>query len=466
MRADSGPYHVTEVLDAVSGQLLAGSPRGSFRAITTDSRDIREGDLFVPLKGVTFDGHDFLIPALEAGARGSLVCRDINREIHQLPSESVLIQVRDTYQALSDLASSHRRIYPTPLIAVTGSSGKTTVKEMIAAVLGRSRHPLISEANFNNLIGLPMTVLKLQASHDVAVVEAGINMVGEMEILSRACAPDVALITTIGPVHLEGLGAIENVASEKLKLATSLKPGGAIVAPANDEYLVPLLAAAKGRIITFGMDEGDFRAQNIEQGEMVLFDMITPVGEARISMRISGYHNVRNALAAAAACHLVGADMDEIAKGLSDFRPFKWRMEVRSLNSGKKIIYDCYNANPQSVTEALKTLALMAKDRSCLAILGDMMELGDYSEDFHHEIGVLAAELGLDGVAYIGERRGAFERGFSSAKRGSGVLSLFEDKSQAWDGLKKSVSEYDIILVKGSRAMGMEEIADRIMEIS
>ena len=209
MRADAGPYKASDIVQACSGVLLSGDPEISFDAISTDSRDIRENDLFIPLKGPNFDGHDFVLPALEAGARGSLVDRDDYRVFLQDLPDYVLIQVQDTCRALSDLASAYRQTLTLPLIAVTGSSGKTSVKEMIAAVLGRSHHPLVSQGNFNNMIGLPMTILNLSPEHTVAVVEAGINMSGEMAHLARAACPDVAVITTIGPVHLEGLGTIE-----------------------------------------------------------------------------------------------------------------------------------------------------------------------------------------------------------------------------------------------------------------
>ena len=214
MRAASGPYLASDIARACHGTFVCGDASTEFDAISTDSRDIRKNDLFVPLVGPTYDGHDFLFPALEAGAQGSLVAHDVHRDIPNNLANIVLIQVQDTLQALSDLASSHREIYSLPLIAVTGSTGKTTVKEMIAAVLGRSHRPLVSEANYNNTTGLPMTILRLSTRYTVAVVEAGINMNSEMEDLARAARPNAAVITTIGPVHLEGLGTVENVARE------------------------------------------------------------------------------------------------------------------------------------------------------------------------------------------------------------------------------------------------------------
>ena len=319
MRAESGPYVAEEIVQACQGTLLSGDPQAAFQSISTDSRDIQDNDLFVPLKGTNFDGHEFLFPALEAGARGSLVDREVIREIHKNHSNYVLIQVQDTLLALSDLASAHRKKYPVPLIAVTGSSGKTTVKEMIAAVLRQSHHPLVSQGNLNNMVGLPMTVLNLGPEHSIAVVEAGINRNGEMDCLASAASPDVAVITTIGPVHLEGLGSIENVAKEKFKLVQRLSPGGTAVVPAGNSYLEPLLRESSCSIVTFGLEQGDFRAENIRYGVETTFEMKSPSGNQEIRLQIPGQHNIANALAAAAACSAAGVGLSDVSRSLSRF---------------------------------------------------------------------------------------------------------------------------------------------------
>ncbi len=296
MRAESGPYPAAEIVQACQGTLLAGDLLITFHAISTDSRDIKDNDLFVPLKGTNFDGHEFLFPALEAGARGCLVDREVNREIYKSHSNHVLIQVQDTLLALSDLASAHRKKYPVPLIAITGSSGKTTVKEMIATVLRQSHHPLVSQGNYNNMIGLPMSILNLGPNHSVAVVEAGINKSGEMDFLAQAASPDVAVITTVGPVHLEGLGSIEKVAHEKFKLVQALPPNGTAIIPAGNPYLKPLLHKSSCNVLTFGLECGDFRTDNIRYGVETTFEVISPWGKQEIRLRIPGQHNIANAL--------------------------------------------------------------------------------------------------------------------------------------------------------------------------
>ena len=463
MRAEGGPFQADAIARACEGTVLCGDADTVFRAISTDSRDIREGDLFVPIQGLTYDGHDFLYPALEAGARGSLVNRDVIRDIPQRLANSVLIQVKDTVQALANLASAHRILYPTPLIAVTGSSGKTTVKEMIAAILRRSHHPLVSEGNFNNVIGLPMTVLNLRSEHDVAVVEAGINVVGEMDGLALAARPDVAVITTVGPVHLEGLGSIETVAAEKFKLMRTLSARGTAVVPTGNPLLDPLLADISCRVVRFGIDKGDFRAAGITHGAETMFEMISPMGVREIRLRCAGRHNIANSLAAAAAAMAVGATLEEVGDALDRFTPPRWRMEILGLSGNRKLIKDCYNANPLSVKAALDVLA-EAGTRARLAVLADMAELGETSEALHRQVGEEAARLGIERLIYVGNFGRAVHEGFIGAGGNELSITVAEDKEAAWNEMAPVIRSFDAILVKGSRVMQMEVLADRILE--
>lgn len=466
MRAESGPYPAEEIVKACRGTLVSGDPQTAFRAISTDSRDIKDNDLFVPLKGMNFDGHEFLLPALEAGARGSLVDREPNREIYRNLSNYVLIQVQDTLLALSDLASAHRKKHPVPLIAVTGSSGKTTVKEMIAAVLQQSDHLLVSQGNLNNMVGLPMTVLSLGPSHSVAVVEAGINRNGEMDHLARAASPNVAVITTIGPVHLEGLGSIENVAKEKFKLVQAIYPGGTAVVPAANPYLQPLLRESSCAVVTFGLEKGDFRAENIRYGVETKFEIKAPSGRQEIRLQVPGQHNIANVLAAAAACSEVGLGLSDVSRTLSRFSPPAWRMEMLSLRGNRTLIRDCYNANPQSVTAALEVLARRGTGSKTLAILADMAELGDQSESLHEEVGREAARLGIDRLIFVGANGQFFADGYIAEGGDAKAVTVAADKESAWNVIGPDLEGFGIILVKGSRFMKMETVADRIIEES
>ncbi len=465
MRAQPGPYTAAQIASACKGRIVVGDPSAIFHGVCTDSREVRENDLFVPLKGPSFDGHDFLIPALEAGARGSLLDRDAHRVSTLKLHTQVLIQVQDTLLALSDLASTHRRLYTYPLIAVTGSSGKTTVKEMIAAVLGRSHRPLVSEGNFNNLIGLPMTLLNLGSHHTAAVVEAGINIVGEMEILARTASPDVAVIISVGPVHLEGLGSVENVAREKFGLVRALPPHGTAVIPAGHPQLGILVGESPCRVCFFGIESGDFRAEHVQLGERTSFTMIYPGGTCRITLGVPGIHHICDALAAAAACWAVGVPVDEIVAALERFSAPKWRMETVPLDSGRILIRDCYNANPDSMAAALEVLAGTRGSGRTLAILADMRELGEHAAELHQGLGRKAADLGIDAVVFVGAYREFFSRGFLDAGGSPERLIAAEDKEAAWEALNESVSGYSAILVKGSRFMRMEVIADRIVEM-
>jgi UDP-N-acetylmuramoyl-tripeptide--D-alanyl-D-alanine ligase len=463
MRANGGPYIAGAIAKACGGTLLTGDPATEFEAISTDSRDINPNDLFVPLNGANFNGHDFLIPALGAGARGSLVNRDVNRELHLNLTNRVLIQVKDTLLALADLASTHRSLYSVPLIAVTGSSGKTTVKEMIATVLRRSHHPLVSQGNLNNMIGLPMTVLNLGPQYTAAVVEAGINTFGEMEHLARAAAPDTAVITTAGPVHLEGLGSVRNVAIEKTKIAMGLKEGGTLVIPEDHDLLKECAAKYPVKILTFGVDKGDFHTENLRPDSGFSFVLHGPDCAQEITLRVPGIHNVKNALAAAAALWSLGIPLSQTTDALSEFASPSWRLETLALPGDRVLIRDCYNANPQSMAAALEVLANYRNPASTLAVLADMMELGERSAELHSEIGALAARLGITKLVFLGRFCDAFAEGFTKAGGAKEAVSCFPDKDQAWEHILPLLNDFGIILVKGSRFMKMEILADRIL---
>jgi UDP-N-acetylmuramoyl-tripeptide--D-alanyl-D-alanine ligase len=462
MRSEAGPYTVNDILESTSGILLQGRADTAFDGICTDTRELAPNDLFVPLTGQNFNGNSFVIPALDAGAGGSLVNCDVQLEIPYHLSDHVLIQVQDTLRSLTDLASTHRKIYPTPLIAITGSSGKTTVKEMIGSVLRKHGPVRITVGNLNNLIGLPMTVLDIRRDHKIAVVEAGINRVGEMDLLAKAASPNVAVITNIGQAHLEGLGSVENIAIEKFKLVQGLAPGGLGIVPEDSEALRKLMERFSGRIVTFGRSRGDFKADNIKLGVETSFEIVGPFGRTKIQWNLLGLHNILNSLAACAACLELKIPIEDIREGLQNFRPPALRMEVKELRDSRKLIRDFYNANPLSMKAALEALTNYREKRSAIAILGDMMELGDHAPELHEEIGAFAGKAFIDRIVYIGAFRDDFARGFLSSGGDDSTLRLFSDKKMAWEFLRGSISDFQLILVKGSRAMKMELIADQI----
>ncbi len=462
MRADKLKYNACEICSACNGAVIQGDAEMVFSGISTDSRDIKTGDMFVPLRGDNFNGSDYVIPAFKAGARGSLVDSDFSNELIKDFSDHVLIKVQDTLRSLTDLASTHRKLFPIPLIAVTGSSGKTTVKEMIASILSLSKTTLATKGNLNNLIGLPMTVLSISSEYGAVVVEAGVNHVGEMDLLAKAAAPDVAVISTIGPVHLEGLIDIATVAKEKFKMVQAASKAG--VVPFGVPELENLFDQCRAQLFTFGIAGGDFRASNITTEDVTSFFMECPWGSSEIVIRVPGRHNVANALAAAAACLNLGAKLDEVAVGLESLEAPSWRMETVKLNGDRILFKDYYNANPQSMKAALETLDESGKAFRKLAILGDMMELGALSDELHGEIGKCAASLNIERVVFIGSSSEAFATGFRELNDSSGELSLFKDKETAWEAISSEIGAYDRILVKASRSMKMEQIANRILE--
>ncbi len=462
MRADKLNYDACQICSACNGEIIHGQAETAFSGISTDSRDIGTGDLFVPLRGENFNGFDYVIPALKAGAAGSLVDSDFSCELPKDLSSYVLIKVQDTLRSLTDLASTHRILFPIPLIAVTGSSGKTTVKEMIASILKGTKRTLSTKGNLNNLIGLPMTVLSISSDFDAAVVEAGINHIGEMDLLARAASPDVAVISTIGPVHLEGLRDVATVAREKFKLVQAASKAGII--PFGVPELEDIRNTCPRPLFTFGFGGGDFRASNIVVNEVTRFLMECPWGSTGLMIRTPGKHNVLNALAASAACLNLGATLNDVRIGLENFDAPSWRMETVKLHGGRILFKDYYNANPQSMKAALETLSESGTDCKKIAILGDMMELGSLSDQLHAETGKCAASLKIDRVVFIGRSSEAFAKGFHELNGISSGLTLFSDKETAWKTIRDEIGAYDRILVKASRSMKMEQIADRILE--
>ncbi|MFH0958889.1 MAG: UDP-N-acetylmuramoyl-tripeptide--D-alanyl-D-alanine ligase [Pseudomonadota bacterium] len=462
MRSNAGPYKVRDILKATSGRLCQGNIESFFDGICTDSRELRANDLFVPLKGKNFDGDSFVLPALNAGAGGSLINCDIRFEIPFHLSKLVLIKVQDTLRALTDLASAHRETYPIPLVAITGSSGKTTVKEMIGTIVGESLPFKKTQGNLNNLIGLPMTVLDIRPQDSFAIVEAGINQPGEMSLLAKAASPNIAVITSVGLAHLEGLGTLENIANEKFKLVEALSVDGLGIIPSDCDLLNKRARESNSRIMTFGLNGGDVRAEKIKIGNPTSFEIVGPPGRMKITWDILGSHNICNALAAFAVCSELRISNENIRLGLEKFKPPAWRMEVFDLGGSRKLIRDYYNANPISMKAAIETLVENGSKCSTLAILGDMMELGAYSSELHRSLGQIAARKGLDMIIFVGSYGSYFARGFLTSGGDEKAIHLFQDKEQAWKLIRDSVGKFERILVKGSRSMKMEIIADRI----
>jgi UDP-N-acetylmuramoyl-tripeptide--D-alanyl-D-alanine ligase len=427
--------------------------------VSTDSRATREGDLFVPLHGPNFDGHDFLMQAVRNGAVACL-------------SEEVIagfpvpvIRVPDTLKALGELAAARRQLLRGPLVAITGSSGKTTTKEMLGAILKGTGAGLMTEGNLNNHIGLPLTLLRLSDEHRWAVLEMGMSARGEIAHLTAIAAPDIGVITNIGPAHLETLHGLEGVARAKGELFAGLAQGGTAIINADDERVAGLPVANGVRRLLFGCaPPADVRGEKISPWPGgVSFLLCLPEGRFPVQLNIHGRYNVSNALAAAAAAHTVGVAAAEIVRGLESFHTSAGRMEITLLAHDVVLMEDCYNANPLAVKAALATLHEMPGYGRRVAVLGDMLELGDASKDLHREVGREAARR-CDLLVLLGELSEQTAIGAQQGGLAANRILRAGNHDEAIDLLKKGIQPGDRVLVKGSRGMKMERICAALKE--
>ncbi len=456
-----------DVIRATGGILIRGSEDRTFAGISTDSREPAQGKLFIPLKGERFDGHDFLAAAMDGGAAGVLVQRGSEKRFGSAPVDTAVVLVEDTLAALGDLAHYWRKKFPVPVVAVTGSSGKTTTKEMAAAILGLRKNTLSNRGNFNNLVGLPLTLFRLNAEHEAAVLELGTNRPGEIGRLARIAAPDVGVLTNIGTAHLEGFGSREAIRDEKSDLFRNMPQRGVAVMNRDVDEWRFLEKLWQGKRITFGIrGDADVAAGAVESLGHGGTRFVLKIGEAReeVVMQTVGEHNIYNALAAAAAATALGLGQDDICRGLSAFRPVPGRMEIHRLKNGAFVIDDTYNANPSSLREAVRTLRELGRGNECTVIMGDMLELGDRAEELHEESGMLMAEEGVTALFL----KGAFARtvAVGAEKKGMAPDRLFfpEKPGDVSSLLKPRLRKGDWVLVKGSRRMRMETVVKEILD--
>lgn len=459
----------SEVLEATGGTLIRGSAERIFHGVSTDSRNISRGNFFVPLKGERFNGHDFLDAAVRAGASGFIAQEDaVDNANNEGFKDITLIRVDDTLKALGCIANFWRKKFHIPVVAITGSSGKTTTKEMTAHIAGITKKVVKTEGNLNNLIGLPLTIFQITDQHEVAILEMGTNTPGEIGRLTCIAAPDIGLITNIGPAHLEGFGSIDAIREEKGDLFQQM-PGEGIAIVNRDDGEVGILDSRwRGKRITFGMKgDADVSAENISTpGEMGVSFTLKIGGTSReITMPTVGLHNIYNALAAAASCRALGMDSHTICRGLATFKPISGRMEVHRLKNGAFLIDDTYNANPLSVREALKTLNNLKGNHESTVIMADMLELGKMAEEMHETVGSLMVESGV-GNLFL---RGSFSRSTAEGaiRAGMSEKRIFfpETDDEVVAYLRSSLKGGDWVLVKGSRKMRMEEITRGIIRV-
>jgi UDP-N-acetylmuramoyl-tripeptide--D-alanyl-D-alanine ligase len=454
---------VAMVLEATKGVLMQGDAGTSFAGVSTDSRSIEAGELFFALRGEHFDGHRFLAKAIQQGGKGAVVEQEVDPPANHAVA---LIRVADTLQALGDLAHLWRERHPIPLVAVVGSNGKTTTKEMAAAVLRKRYKVMKNTGNLNNLIGLPLSLLQINSTDGVAILEMGMNRKGEILRLTQIAAPDLGILTNIAPAHLEGLGSIEGIMEAKGELSQGMGASGRLIFNADDPRVVELSRQFDGNKTSFGVEHhADWRATNIaiEGDGKVSFRMQGPAGETPVSLRLLGRHQVYNALAAAAAASPLGAVTDDIKEGLEGFAPPVMRMELLVLGTGIKIINDAYNANPRSMEAALFTLQEQTGGRK-IAVLGDMWELGAYAEKAHHELGRTVHERGINRLFLLGRFASQVATGAREAGMDTHNISIGKDHHAVAQMLAQIVKTGDWVLVKGSRIMRMEEVIKELKD--
>ncbi len=416
-----------------------------FTGISTDSRSIKEGDLFFALKGERFNGRDFIGQAVANGAAGIVVSEDVAVE------GVIVFKVQDTLGALGNLAAFYRRKFNIKSIAVTGSNGKTTTKEMLAACLQTEYSTLKTSGNFNNLIGLPLTLFNLDENYQVGVFELGMSVPGEMTTMAQMCQPQVGVFTNIAPVHLETLGSVDAVAKAKYELVESLPLDGAVILNNDDSFLSGWTKKISQKVITYGIENrADFKVNShtINTGSQSLFR----INDTDYQINYPGIHNIYNAAAAIAAACYLGCNPQKLVKPLSELKVYHLRSEVFQY-AGVIFIDDCYNANPVSMEYAIDVLADYPSKGRKVAVLGDMLELGDDREEFHKEIGFYLNLKNIDALFAYGGLSESYLTKFKGDEK-----EHFNNKNELIRRLRQYLNEGDVVLVKGSRGVAMEEI--------
>ena len=450
-------FEVKDILRATDAVLEGGPEENVFKGVSIDSRKIGPGELFWAIKGERFDGSSFIMEAAERGASGVVSEKGIANI--PLSGDIAKIKVGSSLEALHRLAAYNRKRHAVPLVAITGSNGKTTTKEILASILKKRFEVLKNEGNLNNLIGVPLTLLKLHSDHEVAVVEMGMNSRGEISQLTKMAMPDIGVITNIGEAHLEGLGSLENVKRAKGELLEAMKEEGTVVLNADDSAVMELALQAKSDVVTFGFSgKANVRASDaeVDWGKGTLFSLSAGDETLPVLLPLYGMHQLYNALAAAAVAYSMGFKLAEIREALEEFEACSGRMEIIS-RGGITIINDSYNANPSSVRSAIEAMICSLEARK-IAVIGDMLEMGEDEERIHFELGRFIAEKGMDILFTLGSLARNVAAGAADAGMDAANIFSFDDRKELGKRLIAEARERDLILIKGSRGMRMEDV--------
>lgn len=460
---------IRELIKTVSGKIIQGDQDCLISRISIDSRTLIPGDLFFAIIGPSFDGHDFVIEAFKKGAVGVVVCKGASTLLQneQIDKDKIILEVKDTLSALQDWSKHYKDKFKTFNICITGSNGKTTTKEIIAHILSQEFPLLKTSGNYNNEIGIPLTLLGLNKSHKLLVAEMGMRGLGEIKTLTNFIPPDFAVITNIGEAHIGLLGSKDNIFKAKSELLQSLDKDGKAIINRDDPYFFKMLEIVKDKkVYTFGIENrSDIMARNIRMvsDKGIRFTLEVQNDKSReIYFPLLGRYNIYNALAAVAVAFALGIELDLIESGLSSFKPLDLHMQLSNFYNDIKILNDSYNASPLSVKSALETLAEVAQNNRKIAILGDMLELGERTDFYHREIGKEVAKLSIDILITVGQGGKIIAQ--SSKEEGMAEERVFSfEKNEKINLTKKLlnlIKPGNFVLLKGSREMKMEEILE------
>ncbi|MFP4038938.1 MAG: UDP-N-acetylmuramoyl-tripeptide--D-alanyl-D-alanine ligase [Desulfosudaceae bacterium] len=467
--SEKTPWTNRDILTATGGKIRYGR-EDVYQGVTIDSRTARPGQLFVALRGKTHDGHLFIEKALRQGVRGLLVEQDYARkEAAYLEGiEATCIEVDDTTRALGRLGRFRRRLMGLPVVAITGTNGKTTTREMTTGILARHFRVLAPAGNYNNEIGVPLTLLRLEKDHQVGVLELGMNAPGEIKRLAGICEPDIGVVLNVSAGHLEGLGNIEGVAAAKSELVAALGDKSAAVLNADDPRVLGMADKACARVVTYGRRESaDVRAVRMEKkAPGLLIGIEFPGRRKSLSVQLSsgGEHMISNALAAATVGFLLDIQEQDIKAALEDFGPVAGRLVVTETAAGFTIVDDTYNANPDSAAVAIDELVAAYGGGRRILVFGDMLELGEHAREMHREIGHLAAARGIDKIFAAGEFAGEVAEGARLGGMSPAAVAA-GSKAAITRLLLEIIRPGDRVLVKGSRGMAMETVVVQLMEL-
>jgi UDP-N-acetylmuramoyl-tripeptide--D-alanyl-D-alanine ligase len=446
---------ILQIVDLAGAKLESGDGNALVDKVSTDSRTLKRGELFVALRGENFDGHKFVETVAKAGAAGAIVYPDWNGNV---PNKFAVIRSEDTLLAYQTLAANYRKSLPIKVLAITGSNGKTSTKDFAASVLARKFRVTKTEGNFNNHVGLPRTILEATSEHEIGVWEIGMNHPGEIGALAKIATPNAAIITNVGVAHIEFMGSRDAIAKEKGTLAEAVGPEGTVILNAEDPFSEATAAHTRAKVVFAGIERGSVRAIEIRQSsEGSEFTILEGAHRCRAQLPVPGLHMVQNALLAVAAGRVFGLSIEECAAGLAAAPLTKARLQIKEVR-GVQFIDDSYNANPDSMTAALRTLVELGAEGKRIAVLGEMRELGNETQSGHAQVGQAAAEFGIDQLIAIGENGAIIAD--AAEKAGLKKSNAVKSTTEAAELLGKIAEPGDLVLIKGSRLAQTERVIE------